>query len=337
MRRARAPTLGIAVLGTGAAARMHAKHLARWFPEIRRYVASRSGERAQELARAVRAAAHFGSYEDALAHTDVETVLVTTPPASHLQLTLRALRAGKHVIVEKPAFLRAADFDLVRRAAHHHGRGVLVAENYFYKPLLGRLRALVASGALGQIRFVQINAVKRQLVEGWRTDPASSGGGALFEGGVHWVSLMANLGLDLRQVRAHMPGSAPGFERSVVLVGDYAEGAVGVLSYSWEIPGALRGLRLSRIWGTAASVLFETNGLFVARTGRRPALWVPDPTDIAGYRAMLADFLGALREGRPARFTLEAARRDVALVERAYGAASDPPCSVPVIDEEMIA
>ncbi|HET9948216.1 MAG TPA: Gfo/Idh/MocA family oxidoreductase, partial [Longimicrobiales bacterium] len=151
MSAARAPELGVAVLGTGAAARMHARHLARWFPRVRRWIASRSAARAAMLARTVPNTATFCGYDAALADPDVDVVLVTTPPASHLALTLSALRAGKHVIVEKPAFLRCSDFELVERAARHHGRTVLVAENYFYKPLLGRLRALVASGDLGQI------------------------------------------------------------------------------------------------------------------------------------------------------------------------------------------
>ena len=56
-------------------------------------------------------------------------------PTSHLALTLAALAQGKHVIVEKPAFLRAADCDVVEQARAPAGRRVLVAENYCYKPL----------------------------------------------------------------------------------------------------------------------------------------------------------------------------------------------------------
>jgi hypothetical protein len=65
-------------------------------------------------------------------------------------------------------------------------------------------------------------------------------------------------------------------------------------------------------------VLFESNGVFLLRTGRRSFLRFPGLRDIAGYRAMFADLLGSIVEGRPARFTLEHARRDVELVERAY-------------------
>ena len=59
-------------------------------------------------------------------------------------------------------------------------RRVLVAENYYYKPLARTLRRLLADGAIGDPLFLHVNALKRQVASGWRTDPALSGGGALF-------------------------------------------------------------------------------------------------------------------------------------------------------------
>jgi len=182
----------------------------------------------------------------------------------------------------------------------------------------------VASGELGEIRLIQINAVKHQRAEGWRADPAREGGGALFEGGIHWVCLMANLGLEIRSVQGFLPDASPGRERSAVFVAQYREGGVGVLTHSWDIPSTLRGLRLSRIWGTQSSILFESNGLFVLRGGRRPRLWLPGLADIQGTRAMLEDFVRVLRTGTSPKFTLEAARRDVELVRAAYAAGDSP-------------
>jgi predicted dehydrogenase len=325
----RPSALGVGILGAGRAGRMHARLFARRFPDVRLFIASRDRERAAALASATGAAGHHASYDEALADPRVDVALVTTPPASHLEWTLRALSSGKDVIVEKPAFPRSQDFDLVDAAVRRAGRRVLVAENYFYKPLLARLRSVIEGGELGRVRFVQINAVKRQRSDGWRDDPDLVGGGALLEGGIHWVSFLVNLGLELTDVRASFAGDPPGFERSAVVLADYAQGAVGILTYSWEVPGTLRGLRLSRVWGTDASLLFETNGLFVLRSGRRPRFWAPDPTDIAGYRAMFADFFHALALGGPARFTLDAARRDVELVECAYRSAGVSPPSYP--------
>jgi predicted dehydrogenase len=269
----------------------------------------------------------WGGLDTALTDARIDAVFVTTPPSTHLAVTLEALDAGKHVVVEKPAFLDAEEFDQVETAARRCDKQVLVAENYFYKPVARRLRALVAQGALGQVRFIEINAVKRQRAEGWRMDPALCAGGALFEGGIHWVSLMANLGLEIQAAHGFFPDAPPGHERSAVFVAEYAQGAVGVLTYSWEIPSTLRGLRLSRIWGTRASILFESNGLFTFRGGRHPRLYPPISTDIQGYRAMHDDLMRALTTGSPPAFTLRAARRDVELVRAAYDSASVPPAA----------
>jgi predicted dehydrogenase len=254
----------------------------------------------------------------------VDAVYVVTPPAQHLDLTLAALRAGKDVVVEKPAFPRAHDFDPVERAAAAAGRRVLVAENYFYKPLAVAIRRLLKAGDLGPVRLVFVNALKHQAVSGWRTDPGEAGGGALLEGGVHWVNFMAHLGLETLGAQGSPRGLDPRTERGLVAVFDYAGGASGVLAYSWEIRSPLRGLRLSRIYGLEGSAAFETNGLFLATAGRRRRLSFPGLSDITGRRAMTEDFVRALRrEGEP-EMDLRRGRRDVELVEEIYASLGEP-------------
>jgi predicted dehydrogenase len=311
-------------MGAGAAARIHSRVLAKHHPETRKCYISRSLPRAEALARQAGGSVYERGWEAAMQDPEIDVVVITTPPSTHLDLTLKALAAGKHVIVEKPAFLESEDFDWVEAAAARAERQVLVAENYHYKPLARRLRGLIESGELGQIRIVEINAVKQQHAEGWRLDPEMAGGGALFEGGIHWVSLMANLGLEVTGVRGFFPDAPAGHERSAVLAMEYAQGAVGVLTYSWEIPSTLRGLRLSRIWGTRGSLLFESNGLFAVRSGGVPRPFLPGLSDIQGYRTMMADFMRALVTGAPPDFTLQAARKDVELIRSAYAESTQP-------------
>jgi predicted dehydrogenase len=311
-------TINLAFLGCGAITRTHSRTLASLGSDVRCFYASRDYSRAEATRTRFDGAGSFGSYAAALRDERIHTVLVATPPESHLELTLEALELGKNVIVEKPAFLRSSDFARVRAAESDAGRRVLVAENYCYKPLARRLHRIVTSGELGEIRFVQINAVKHQPASGWRSDAAICGGGALFEGGVHWIDLIANLGLRIEAVHPFRPGDWRGAERSTLLVVEYEEGAVGTLSHSWEIPSPLRGLRLSHIYGTRASVTFESNGLFLAVTGSAPRLILPGFRDISGYRAMFRDFFAALRAGREPLMTLARAQRGLELVEAAY-------------------
>ena len=312
------PTLNLAFLGCGQATRLHSRTLAGFGNAVRCSYASRSRAKAVEYASRFGGVAAFGSYDAALGSDKVDAVLVATPPAEHLDLCLRALNAGKHVIVEKPPFLRSSDVDLVEAASRESERRVLIAENYYYKPLAVRLRKILAAGWIGEVLFLHVNALKSQSASDWRQDPELAGGGALFEGGIHWINFMSHLGLTVRDVRGIFPPSAGAGDRSALVSFDYAEGAAGVLSYSWEVPSPLRGLRISRIYGREGSIAFESNGLFVLVCGRKTRFYVPSLRDLAGYRAMFADFLAALRLGAEPGMHLGRARSDLAVLEGIY-------------------
>src|SRR3954467_12247203 len=151
--------LNLVFLGCGSIARRHVLRL-RALGGVRYGFASRDGQRAAEFQQRFGGTRSYGAYESALLDDGVDAVAITTPPAQHLPLTLAALEAGKHVIVEKPAFLRSADVDLVEAAAAESGCKVLVAENYAYKPLRRVLRDVITSGEIGEVRYLAVNALK---------------------------------------------------------------------------------------------------------------------------------------------------------------------------------
>ncbi len=312
---------GIAFLGCGAVTQAHTRTLRAIDADVRLYYASRELARAAALNTRCNGSGAFGAYDAALEDPRVDAVLIATPPALHLEWTLRALAARKHVIVEKPPFPRAADFAAVEAAARGASRQVMVAENYFYKPVLRVLRAMLRDGTVGEPRFLDIKALKIQRTQNWRDDAELAQGGALYEGGIHWIDFLANLGLDLVSIHGFRPGTGAGLDREMLVVARYAEGAVGTLFFSWNTPSLLKGVRLSRIYGTEGSITFESNGLFALSLGKRTRLRFPGLRDLTGTRAMFRDFLGALREGRAPAFTLALARRDLELVEAAYGTA----------------
>jgi predicted dehydrogenase len=281
--------------------------------------ASRDEQRARECSSRHGGVGAFGSYEAALGSADVDVALVLTPPPQHLQWTLAALAAGKHVVVEKPPFLRSSDFDLVQEAERTSGRRTLVAENYHYKPLARTLRRLITDGAIGHVRYLVVNAMKEQRTTGWRAQPEETGGGALFEGGIHWVNFMTSLGLTVRNAQGLCPTPAAVPERSVLATFSYVEGAVGTLLHAWDAPSPLKGLRVSRIYGTEGAIAFESNGLLVGVWGRRPRLLLPGLLrDLTGRQTMWRDFVACLATGRAPSLTLAHVRRDLELVESVY-------------------
>jgi hypothetical protein len=99
----------------------------------------------------------------------------------------------------------------------------------------------------------------------------------------------------------------------------YANGAIGTLAQSWEIPSALKGVRLSKIFGTLGSVTFESNGVFAFQRSRRTRLLFPGFRDMLGYRAMFRDFFSSVRTRAQPRFSATLARRDLVFLEGMKG------------------
>jgi predicted dehydrogenase len=323
MRMTQTPSLGIAFLGCGAVTQAHTRTLRVIDRGVRLFYASRQASRAAELNAKCQGSGAFSSYASALEDPRVDAVLVATPPVHHLEWTLRALDAGKHVIVEKPPFPRAADFSVVDDAARRASRQLFVAENYYYKPVVRTLRSMLREGLIGEPRFLDVKALKTQRTENWRDDPDLALGGALYEGGIHWIAFLAGLGLDIASVDGFRPGNDTGLDREMLVVVRYVEGAVGALFFSWATPSVLKGVRLSHIYGTRGTIRFESNGLFVLALGERRRLAFPGVRDLTGTRAMFRDFLTAMRTGREPEYTTALARRDLELVEGVYRTAAE--------------
>ncbi len=310
--------LRLAFIGCGGVTAKHSKTL-RSFKNFELYYASRSEKKAKSFCEKWKGAGFFDSYEHAILSEKINTVLIATPPDSHLELTLQAVRAGKHVIVEKPPFFNSADFDLIEIERRKTRVQVMVAENYFYKPVLEKLRNILATDVIGDVRFMYFNATKKQTQDDWRNEAGVSGGGALFEGGIHWINFMANLGLRIKKVTGFQPKKPDNqLERSMQVVAEYEEGMVANLFYSWEIDALINGLRLSRIYGTEGSVTFESNGIFIFIRGKKWRFILPGFSDIGGSKKMFRDFYLAIKNGVDPAFNFAMAKRDLELVEQAY-------------------
>jgi predicted dehydrogenase len=311
-------TLSLVMVGCGAIARQHAKTLKSFGDRVQVGFASRDPDKARDFQRECGGFTAFDSYGAAFANPEVNAVMITTPPAQHLDLTLRALNSGKHVIVEKPAFLHSADVDHVDASARSAGRTVLVAENYAYKPLTRTLERLLEADEIGTPNLIRLSALKRQETSDWRASPELAGGGALFEGGVHWVNLLGWLGPEIVDVQGYRPRNVSGPERTMVVVVRYSNGAVGTLHHSWETPAKLKGLSMSHIIGTNGTIAFESNGAFVALNGKRRRVIFPGFRDARGFHAMFDDFLTTLSTGAAPRMTLARAKQDLWVIEAAY-------------------
>ena len=312
----------ICILGCGAVARLHSRVARSLGGAVRLSFASRDGDRAEQYRRQYHGRRAFASYEEACAHQEIDAVFICTPPGLHVTHAELAAGSGKGIVIEKPAARSVAELDRIRAAARHHGVVAAVAENYRFKPLLAVLRSHMARGDIGTPQFIEISRAGRNKTGGWRADAELMGGGALLEGGVHWVHLLCELGGTPRQVVAARPklASTPvaPVEDSLDLFVSFDDGPVGRLFHSWNTTSHVLGLGMSRILGTAGNIHFESNGLFVTVLGRRHRIRLPGVRDLMGYRGMWRELTTCLREGRQPEVSLEVARRDLAVVEAAY-------------------
>ena len=320
-----AAPLRLAFLGCGFITRVHSGHLRALGGAIAASYASRDQARSEEYCRRFGGAGSFRDYTAAIESSDIDAVVVAVPPRFHLDLTLQALAAGKHVLVEKPAFPALADYCRAIEARDRAGRVVLVGENDHYKPLARTLRRLVADGAIGEMVFGLFMTIAHRLKSGddWRNDETMAGGDAFFEEGIHWLHIAGSLGPKITAIKGFRPSpSRAGADRrvkSMMVSFNYDNGAVGTLYYSREVPSFLKGLRLSKLFGREGVITFESNGAFVLVRGRGvPRVLIPGVRDIRGYQAMYRDFLRAIHERTAPEMSLERALEDQRLMDQVY-------------------
>ncbi|RDL49262.1 Glucose--fructose oxidoreductase [Ensifer sp. M14] len=118
-------------------------------------VASRDLAKARAMADRFSAPHAFGSYEEMLASDTIDAVYIPLPTSQHVEWTIKAANAGKHVLCEKPIALRASEIDQLI-AARDRNR-VLIAEAFMvtYSPVWRKVRSLIEEGAIGRLRHVQ--------------------------------------------------------------------------------------------------------------------------------------------------------------------------------------
>jgi len=162
--------------------------------------------RAGELVARAGAGRAESDYRVAVTDPAVDAVIVATLNASLAPITLAAVQAGKHVLVEKPGALNAAQLRAVQAAAAQTGARVRLGYNHRFHPGIRQARALFESGVLGPLMFLRARYGHGGRVgyeREWRADPAQSGGGELIDQGVHLLDLATWFLGDCPQVAGH--------------------------------------------------------------------------------------------------------------------------------------
>src|SRR5579859_100357 len=148
--------------------------------------------RAEELVKLAAAGRPVADFKQAVVSSQVDAVIVATVNAALAEVSAAAIRAGKPVLVEKPAGVSAKQIDGLIALAKKHGVCVRVGFNHRYHPAFLKAREIFESGVMGELMFVRARYGHGGRVgydKEWRANPKLSGGGELIDQGIHLIDL----------------------------------------------------------------------------------------------------------------------------------------------------
>jgi predicted dehydrogenase len=189
-------------------------------------------------AEAYPGAVAFTDLGEALRDPEIDAVYVASPVAMHAKQTIASLRAGKHVLCEKPGALDFAQAESMAAVARESGRLLGIAYYRRLYPKLMRARQLIAEGAIGQPVLVEANyhGWLESPERGWLKDPALAGGGPLYDVGSHRIDAYNFLfGKPLRATGLLSNAlHALAVEDSATTLIEYAGGVHAVVDVRWN-------------------------------------------------------------------------------------------------------
>lgn len=335
--------LGFVIVGTGMIAGYHARAIQQTPGARLLGVVSRSPERGREFAATHGAPLVAASVEEISQHPDVHVVTVTTPSGAHLPPALAALRAGKHVVVEKPLETTPARADqLIATAAE---RGLLLGT--IFQGRFGdgarRVKAALDAGRFGRLVLasadVKWHRTPEYYLTPWKGTWGLDGGGALMNQAIHGVDLLlwfAGLPLEVHgrfTRRVHEGIEADDTTVATLTLPGGALGTLTATTAAW--PGWSRRIELC---GERGSVCLEEDDIvrwdfahaepgdeLLRDAPRGGALGSGAGSaggiSLTGHQRQFADFVAAVREGRPPAIDGREGRKAVALVHAIYESA----------------
>ena len=286
-------------------------------------VAARDRERAGTFAKKHGIPTVLTSYDELVSHPDVDAVYNPLPNSLHCKWTLAALEAGKHVLCEKPFTSNAEEAELVAQAAERSGRVVIEAFHWRYHPLAARMKEIVDSGELGDIRHVEASLCfplpKRSDIR-WQLDLA---GGATMDAGCYPISMVRHLaGAEPEVISAHARLRSPEVDRAMTAELRFADGRTGRIQCSmWSATVLRMRVRVvgdkgeMRVFNPLANVYHR---LRVTTPAGRRAEHVRDGTT---YFHQLKAFCAAVLRGAPVLTPPSDAVANMRVIDAVYRAA----------------
>ncbi|HEY1241411.1 MAG TPA: Gfo/Idh/MocA family oxidoreductase [Bryobacteraceae bacterium] len=273
----------------------------------------------------------FENYRDLL-REDIDVVSICLPTNLHLPVTVEALAAAKHVLLEKPIAASVDDAERMIAFAHAARRRLFVGMTHRFYPEVLAAKALVDSGAIGDIVLIRDSILEYfGLVNAppWFLEKQSAGGGTVLSSGIHLVDRVLWF---LGEQPASVSGSRSNFmfgqelEDAAQMSLEFASGRSAQITFAL-LPEPHPLVCDLEVIGTRGSIVVRTwRGYELRACGRveRHDIYRAEPHPqkvLVGLRAEVDEFCAAIREGRVPRPSAEESTRALAVVESFYRAA----------------
>lgn len=274
----------------------------------------------REPARLAECQTQFGpftahaSYDALLADPAVDAVYLPLPNSLHCEWAIKAMRAGKHVLCEKPLALNAAEAERMVATARDCGVLLMEAFMYRYTERVGKIREILDSGVLGDIR--SINSTFRFLLDRVNTikEQPELGGGALYDVGCYPLNLIGMIAQDEPVETVVACDRAHGVDINLSAILRYRSGLVASLHCGFNAFGRMH----TEITGTQGTLLAPDT--FLDDAGQLQLITAKGCETIAvaasdRYGSEIADFSDAILQKRPPALTLDESLRNMRVLE----------------------
>jgi predicted dehydrogenase len=309
--------LRVGVIGGGWPGQQHARAIRAARGAVLEALAEPNEERTTEFSRAYRPKKSCADYTELLGDPAVDAVVICLPNHLHFPVALSALRAGKHVLCEKPPTMNGSEMRVLQEEAEKRALVYFFSRQFRFTPAMRLAHDLIARQELGKVYFAEAVWVRSRGIPsglgGWFTEKKRSGGGALIDIGVHaldsaWylmgtprpvsvsASVFQNFGHLVKTPVNDVEDAAFAFIR-------FGNDAIVQLKTSWagnltdEIPeGSTFGRELNNctLYGTKATIRLKPLTLFQDKDGKlidKP-LEPPDAAD--SFELQMQNFVDAV-------------------------------------------
>lgn len=330
----------VAVLGCGFISNIHLESYERFVPDAEVVaVYSRNGEKAKKFAEEHGIPQVYANVDELLEKSGCDVVDICLPNYLHYEACLKAAKSGKHVIVEKPIALTLEQADEMIAECKKAGKLLMYAEELCFAPKYERVRALVNSGAVGEVYMVKQAEKHSGPHSRWFYEEDYAGGGVMMDMGCHalaWMRWILGGAPKIKSVYASMSTVMHDTrcdDNTVTLV-EFENGVLGMAEDSWAKHGGMddrievygkKGVSYADLFRGNSALTYSLEGYgYAMEKAGSTAGWsftVFEEAFNQGYPHELAHFIKCVREGLKPKVTGEDGRAVLEMIYAAYESA----------------